>query len=402
MDFEYTESQRSFRNELRDWLEETMAQDWVQEGMELPDGKPEREAFLRRWQRTLYEGGWAGIDWPEEYGGRGASLVEQTIYQQEMARANAPPSINELGLDFVGPTIIELGTDAQKQRFLPNILSGEEIWCQGYSEPGAGSDVASLTTQAQRQGDEFVINGEKVWTSHAHHSDWCLAVTRTDESGTKHEGLTTLLVDMHQEGVTTKPIHQANDRSAFNRVYFDDAVASADQVLGTVGGGWTVVRTLSSFEHAETRIFKIERRFKDLLEWCRTQTRNGEPLAQQPEIRQELADLSSRIRAAKLTHLRNVTEWAETGKPGPEGSMEHVVGDELKSDLENFALNLLGPQAALWEDGPDSGESVGRYLMSYGFWIGGGTGDIHRNIVAEQGLGLPSDIKSETSHRRES
>ena len=399
MDFSYTDEHDAFRTELRGWLESNLPDGWLEGDRDVPDDLEERVQFLRDWQRTLYDGGWAGIHWPEEYGGRGASLVEQTIYREEMARVDAPPQINTIGINFVGPTLVAAGTEEQKERFVPNILSGDEIWCQGYSEPGAGSDIAGLTTRAEKEGDQWVIDGQKIWTSYAHYSDWCFLVTRTDFSGTKHEGITTLLVDMDQEGVTTEPIHQASDARNFNQVYFDDAVTDEDMVVGEVGDGWRVVMTLSAFEHSTTSIFSIDRAYQDLLEYCRTETRDGEPLIERPEVRQELADLDARIQAGKATHYRNVSKRSATGAPGPEGSMDIVVSDDLRVDLHDTAMNVMGPEAALWEDGPEGGETATDYVGAYGAWIAAGTGDVQRNIIGERVLGLPKDDKSDTSHR---
>jgi alkylation response protein AidB-like acyl-CoA dehydrogenase len=402
MDFEYTSEQEQFREELQAWLEENLPDGWTEGDRGVPDDQDEREQFLRDWQARLYEGNWAGLHWPSEYGGRDASLLKQTVYREETAKYHTPQQVNAIGINFVGPTLMEEGTEEQKERYLPNMLNGEEVWCQGYSEPGAGSDIASLTTRAERDGDEFRINGQKIWTSYAHYSDWCFLVTRTDDSGVKHEGITTILVDMDQEGVSISPIHQASDEEGFNQMYFDDAVAPVENVVGEVGQGWDVVMTLSSFEHGTTRIFSIEQRFEDILEYCESHTRNGQPLVQDPVVRQELADLDSRIQAARVSHLRNVSQQMETGMPGPEGSMDLVVADELANDLENFAVNILGPEAALWEDGPDDGQWARDYLQTYGSWIAAGTGDIQRNIIGERVLGMPKDDKSQTSHREES
>ncbi len=402
MDFEYTAEQEQFREELQDWLEENLPSGWTEGERDVPEDQDEREQFLRDWQARLYEGNWAGLHWPSEYGGRDASLIEQTVYREETAKYRTPQQVNAIGINFVGPTLMEEGTAEQKERFLSEMLNGEEVWCQGYSEPGAGSDIASLTTSAERDGDEFRINGQKIWTSYAHYSDWCFLVTRTDDSGVKHEGITTILVDMDQEGVSISPIHQASDEEGFNQMYFDDAVAPVENVVGEVGQGWDVVMTLSSFEHGTTRIFSIEQRFEDILEYCESNTRNGQPLIQDPVVRQELADLDSRIQAAKVSHLRNVSTQMETGMPGPEGSMDLVVADELANDLENFAINILGPEAALWEDGPEDGDWTRDYLQTYGSWIAAGTGDIQRNIIGERVLGMPKDDKSQTSHREES
>lgn len=399
MDFSYTEDEQEFRMELRNWLETNLPEGWLDGTTTLPEDIEEQEEFLRDWQNTLFEGGWAGISWPEEYGGRGATLIEQSIYREEMARVQAPEPLNAIAFNFIGPTLIQVGTEEQKERFLSEMLRGEEIWCQGYSEPESGSDIASLRTRAERKNGEFVINGQKTWTSYARFADWCFVVTRTDDSGLKHEGLTVLLVDMSQEGVTTEPIHQISDDRGFNQVYFDDAVASDDMVVGEVDEGWDVVMTLSAFEHATTRIFRIESRYLDVLKYCRDHNRDGKPLVKIPHVRQKLADLDTRIQAAKVAHLRTLSKQMKTGIPGPEGSMDLVVGDEISIDLENLAMNVLGPEAALWRDGPEDGQWVHDYLQSYGLWIAAGTGDIQRNIIGERVLDLPKDIKSKESHK---
>jgi alkylation response protein AidB-like acyl-CoA dehydrogenase len=398
MDFEYKPEHEEFRRELREWLERNLPDGWIEDGQEIPDGK-ERIQFLQDWQRQLYDGNWAGVHWPEAYGGRGVSDIEQMIYREEMARARTPPQLNFVGIELVGPTLIEEGSEAQKDRFLSNILSGEEIWCQGYSEPDAGSDIASLTTRARKEDNEWIINGQKIWTSFAHLADWCFLVARTDMSGSKHEGITTLLVDMSQDAITTEPIHQASDRKDFNQVYFDDAVAAEKNVVGEVHNGWDVVMTLSAFEHGMTKIFSIEQDYYDILEYCRSETRNGETLLADPTVRRQLADIDARIQAAKLSHYRNVSKHKNTGVPGPEGSMELVIADEIRNDLTNFAMNVRGPATSLWEDSPDDGQCVEDYLESYGLWIAAGTGDIQRNIIGERVLGLPKDDKSRTSHR---
>jgi alkylation response protein AidB-like acyl-CoA dehydrogenase len=399
MDFGYTEEQRRFRRELRDWLRDNLPDGWLEAEQSLPEDRYERVEFLRDWQRTLYDGGWAGFQWPEEYGGRGASLIKELIYQEETSRVNAPEPINGVGLHFVGPTLIECGTDAQKDRFLSEILSADEVWCQGFSEPSAGSDVASLTCELDRDGDRFIINGQKIWTSYAHAADWCFLAGRTDDSGTKHEGITTLLVDMDQPVAEVEPIHQASDCREFNQTFFDNAVAAEDKVVGEVDEGWSVIMTLSSFEHGMSKVEEARYRYRKLLEYCRRATRDGTPLIEHEHVRQRLADFDVRLQAAKRTHLRHVSEQVATGFPGPEGSMDMVVSDELVNDLESFALNLTGPETALWEDHDQAGASVYDYLQSYGWWIAAGTGDIHRNIIGEQVLGLPSDIKSEESHK---
>lgn len=399
MDFAFTKAQEAFRDEFRAWLDENLPPGWTDGDRSLPEDQDAREQFLRDWQRTLYEGGWAGVHWPEEYGGRGATLIEQVIYEQELARVNAPPKLNTIGINFVGPALMEIGTEAQKERYIPNILSGDEIWCQGYSEPTSGSDIASLRTDARAEDDRFVINGQKVWTSYAHAADWCILMTRTDSSGTKHEGITALIVDMNQPGVTVEPIHQASDTREFNQMFFDDATAPRENVVGEVDKGWDVIRIISAFEHAGSRIFDVERLWHEVREYCETHTRGGTRLITEPWIRRKLAEFDVRIEAGKLAHYRNIARRMEEGVPGPEGSLDLVVSDELSNDLYEFALTVRGPETSLWEDGPADGQLINDWLYSYGLWIAAGTGDIQRNIIGEQALGLPKDPKSNTSHR---
>lgn len=390
MDFEYTEEQTAFRNELREWLHENLPAGWLDGDRSMMDDPDDRIEFLLEWQRTLYEGGWAGVHWPEEYGGADASLMKQVIYEEELARADAPPQINAVGIDFVGPTLLKLGTAAQRERFLPKIISGEELWCQGYSEPGAGSDLGGLSLSAERSGDdEFILNGQKIWTSYAHAADWCFLLTRTDNSSSKHHGITVFLVDMDQSEIRTEPIHQITDEREFNETFFDDAVAKEKHVVGEIDEGWDVAMTLSAFEHSMSDVFSIEQRWRSLVDFCQEAERDGKPLAKHSHVRRELARFRSRIQAGKLTHLRNVSKQMETGVPGPEGSMDKVFNNQIEKDLENFARRLLGANNALWTNGPANGRWVTDWLMVYGRTIAGGTKDVQRNIIADKVLDLP-------------
>jgi len=226
MDLNQTPAERQFRDEFREWLKGNLPAEWIGGGI----NSEERGAYidyLRQWQRKLYEGGWAGISWPKEYGGRGASLMEQSIFQEEMARANAPQLVGTIGLSLVGPTIIAMGTEEQKARYLPSILSGDEIWCQGFSEPNAGSDVAALGTKALRDGDDFIVNGQKIWTSFAQMADWCLLLVRTDPSAPKHKGITCLLTDMHSDGVSVRPLRQMSVTPVLTKSFSQTFVSRA-------------------------------------------------------------------------------------------------------------------------------------------------------------------------------
>lgn len=396
MDFEYTPEQQAFRREFREWLADNLPNGWQDGDRTLPSDDDAREEFLRDWAARLHEGGWSGISWPERYGGQDASLVKQVIYNQELARVDAPLMLTRVGVLYVGPTLIEMGTEEQKQRFVPKILSGDHVWCQGFSEPNAGSDLANIRTKAVRDGDDFVIDGQKIWTSFAQYADWCFLLARTDESGSKHEGITAFMVPMNQDGVSVEPIRQITDHADFAQVFFDGATARAEHIVGDVDHGWDVAMTLLSFEHGLSELYQpdrlaLERRWEQLVEYCQTHTRDGKPLSEHDHIRHELVSLHARLEAAKTTHLRYVQEQMESGEAGPKGSMDKVVSSELWQDLEDFAMRVQGRNGMLWADGVDDGEWAYRYLRSFGSTISGGTSEIHRNIIAERVLGLPKD-----------
>jgi alkylation response protein AidB-like acyl-CoA dehydrogenase len=396
MDFTLTEEQQAFRQELRQWLDDNIPDDWRQ-GRRPPEDTPESVEFLRAWQRTLAEARWAGIAWPREYGGRGAGVMEQIIYQEEMHRADAPPQIGGLGITMFGPILIQMGTEAQKQRYVPNILNGREIWCQGYSEPNAGSDLASLRTRAVLEGDRWVINGQKIWTSGAHHADLCFLLCRTQENPPdKHMGITALIVDMHQPGVRTRRIHQMNDGRHFNEVFFENAEAPADRVVGEVNKGWQAAVAVLGFERGGSaqRHMGLQAAFDQVVRYCQTHRRGGRPLIQDPLVRQRLADFHGRVHAAQLNFYRNLTHWLRNGRPGPEGSMGKLYCSELRKELMGFAVSLAGPEAMLWARDSDEGELLEDYLSTFGGTIAAGTSEIQKNTIGERVLGLPKDIRN--------
>jgi alkylation response protein AidB-like acyl-CoA dehydrogenase len=400
MEFEFTQEQQEFRHDFRSWLEDNLPDGWIHGEWHLPDDEAAMVQFIKDWERRKYEDGWAGPNWPEEYGGMGLSSIEGMIYADELARVKAPPNINSIG-HLVGPTLAEMGTEWQKERFIPHILSDDELWCQGYSEPEHGSDIAGLETKAEKDGDEFVIDGQKIWTSRAHFADWCILMARTDFSGPKHHGITAFIIDTDQEGFQTERIHQISNDREFNQVFLDDVRAPEKHVLGEVDDGWEVIRTISAYEQSGTKAFELRRRFNELLHYCQNHTRQGTLLAEVSHIRQKLASFDTRIEAAELTAYRKASDRIDDPVPGPEGTIDKLTTDELAIELENFAIDLLGPEAALWEDGPEGGRWTHDYLLTYGMWIAAGTGDIYRNIIGEQVLGLPKDNKSKTTHRRD-
>jgi alkylation response protein AidB-like acyl-CoA dehydrogenase len=390
MDLNLTPSEKEFRDEFRAWLDTNVPAQWTGGGSTSSEDNEAYIQYLHDWQRKLYDGGWAGISWPKEYGGRGATLMEQSIFQAELARANAPQLIGTIGLSLVGPTIIAMGTDEQKARYLPKILSGEEIWCQGFSEPNAGSDLASLGTKAARDGEDFIINGQKIWTSFAQMADWCLLLVRTDAEVAKHKGLTCLLADMHSEGVSVRPLRQMSGDSGFNEVFFSNVRVSASQVLGEVNKGWTTAITALMNERANLGagiqvIFK--RNLEALIARSRTIERNGRPASEDTLVRQKLAQAFLELEILRLNTNRALTSLSKTGIPGPEGSTQKLYWSEMNQRTQQAAQEILGPYGQLKDF--DKGMWEYAYLRTRGNTIEAGTSEIQRNIIAERVLGLP-------------
>jgi len=388
MDLNLTTSEREFRDEFRVWLAANAPPEWTRDTNS--EDRADYLDYLRDWQRRLYQGGWAGIAWPREFGGRGATLMQQAIFQEELARANTPPLIGTIGLSLVGPTIIALGTEEQKSRYLAPILSGEEIWCQGFSEPNAGSDLASLGTKSVRDGDDFIVNGQKIWTSFAQLADWCLLLVRTDSAAPRHKGITCLLLDMHTEGVSVRPLRQMSGDSGFNEVFFSNVRIPLAQVLGKVNAGWTTAVTALMNERANLGtgsqvIFK--RNLDALIARARTVERHGRPASADPIFRQRLAQAYLELEILRLNTNRALTALSKTGVPGPEGSIQKVFWSEWNQRLQQLAQEILGPFGQLMDF--DQGKWQYSYLRARGNTIEAGTSEIQRNIIAERVLGLP-------------
>jgi alkylation response protein AidB-like acyl-CoA dehydrogenase len=389
MDLNLTPSEREFRDEFRAWLGENVPEEWEGGGTGSED-RAEYIEYLRAWQRKLYDGGWAGISWPKEFGGRGATLVEQAIFQEELARANAPQLIGTIGLSLVGPTIIALGTEEQKARYLPKILSGDEIWCQGFSEPNAGSDVAALGAKAVREGSDFVVNGQKIWTSFAQMADWCLLLVRTDSEAPKHKGLTCLLADMHAEGVNVRPLRQMSGDSGFNEVFFSNVRIGAGQVLGEVNKGWTTAITALMNERANLGAgiqVMFKRQLEALIARSKTIERDGRPASEDPLVRQKLAQAYLELEILRLNTSRALTSLSKSAVPGAEGSLQKLYWSEMNQRTQRYAQEILGPYGQLKEF--DKGVWEYSYLRTRGNTIEAGTSEIQRNIIAERVLGLP-------------
>ena len=375
MDLTLSPQEESFRDELRGWLADNHPGP-------APDGDEAAFQFQRDWQRTLAEARWAGLSWPEEYGGRGATLVEQAIFNEEMAAARAPSVANVLGLVMGGPVVIAHGSNEQKERYLGPILSAEEIWCQGFSEPESGSDLASLKTRAVKTNGGWAVTGQKVWTTLAHHAKWCMLVARTDADAPKHQGLTYFLMDMEQEAVQVRPLVQITGEPEFNELFMEDAYIPDENVVGGVGNGWGVAITTLMHERAGLA-FGLQVQLKialgELIELIRERGLEADPL-----VRERLAQIYIESEALRLNAWRGLTQIMKTGIPGPEGSLPKWQWSDINQELTEFALEVLGPEAPRADS-----EWTYRYLRARANSIEGGTTEILKNIIAERVLGLP-------------
>jgi alkylation response protein AidB-like acyl-CoA dehydrogenase len=386
MDLTFSDSETAFRDELRRWLADNP-----------PDAKPDTKdedtlnAWRRDWQRRLYDGGWAAPNWPAEYGGRGASLTESAIYFEELGRARVPLPANVLGLLLGGPTLMVWGTPEQKERYLPPILSGEEIWCQGFSEPDAGSDLAALKTKAVKDGDEWVVTGQKVWTSGAQYSKWCMLVARTDGSVAKHKGLTYFLMDMEQPGVTIRPLRQITGEAEFNELFLEEVRIADANVVGGVGNGWKVALTTLMNERAGLG-FALQVRLRQLLDDLIVEAgRTGQ--LEDPIVADALAQMHVRTETIRLLAWKGLTDVEKYGQPGPEGSLVKWLWSDTNQKLTQLAADVIGPEALT------AGTAWSYELLrARGNTIEGGTTEILKNIVAERVLGLPR-LKLATAER---
>ena len=394
MDFTLTPDQEAFRQRVRSWLQSNIPDDWTKFGLsEVP--RPEAYAFLRKWQATLYDAGFIGITWPKEYGGQGLTFVEEMILHQEMALQKAPPMLNVLGVGMAGPTIIAYGTEEQKKRYPAKILSCEEIWCQGYSEPNAGSDLASLQTRAVKDGEHWVINGQKVWTSLAHIADFMMLLARTDPNAPKHKGITYFLLDMKTPGVTVKPLKQMTGDAEFNEIFFDNVRVHERHVLGGVDNGWSVGLTTLMYERLALG-FGLQVRLRitmdQLVDMARRMDKNGRSLTKDPVMRQKLAQLWIDTESLKYTGARAVTRLLKGELPGPEASTGKMMWVETHQRLQELAMEIQGPYSQLARGTAaaiDGGVWQYSFLRSRANSIEGGTTEIQKNIIGERVLGLP-------------
>ncbi|HYF27794.1 MAG TPA: acyl-CoA dehydrogenase family protein [Baekduia sp.] len=376
MDLTFSDSELAFRDELRAWLA-------ANDPGAAPRGDEDAEyAWRRDWQRRLHEGGWAGVHWPREVGGRGASLTQTAIFFEELGRAGAPLPADVLGLLLGGPTLMVWGTPEQQERYLPPILSAEEIWCQGFSEPDAGSDLAALGTRAVKDGDDWVVTGQKVWTSGAQYAKWCMLVARTDTQVAKHKGLTYFLLDMEQDAVQVRPLKQITGEAEFNELFLEEARIPDANVVGGVGNGWKVALTTLMNERAGLGFFLQVRMRQVLDQLLEEAARRG--ALDDPLLADRLADAHVRCETLRLLAWKGLSSIERYGQPGPEGSLTKWLWSETNQQLVQLAAEVLGPEA--YEMGTSWAYEL---LRARGNSIEGGTTEILKNIVAERVLGLP-------------
>ena len=396
MDFHLTPSEESFRAELRAWLAKHLPDDLRVDDPSDDRVAGDRATFDRRraWQKTMYEAGWVGISWPTEYGGRGASVMEQAIFEEEYSGARGPVLPGYSGVQLAGPTIIHWGTEAQKRHFLPRILAADDIWCQGYSEPGAGSDLASLRTRADDKGDHFLVNGQKVWTSGAHFADWMFMLARTNPDAPKHNGISYLLLDMKTPGVSVRPLVLMNGHRHFNEVFFDNVTVPKENLVGPLHQGWKVAITTLMYERSGGGGRGHDLQVARLIALAKTLPKDGATAWDDPTVRQTLAQLSIECEALRLTRLRGLTRRLRGEAPGPEGSILKLYGSELGIRIAEAAGALLGMRALLNQpqpDIPDAPRWYNRVISSPQYTLAGGTSEIQRNIIGERVLRLPKD-----------
>ena len=392
MNFEFTEQEEAFRKEVRAWLEANLPDDL--RGTAFASSRADRGEVtkLRAWQRTMAEAGYVGMDWPREFGGRGARITEMVILYQEMARAESPQLVNRGGVSMLGPTLMKCGTPAQQARFLPKIRTAEEIWCQGFSEPNAGSDLANLQTRAVRDGNHYVVNGQKVWTSMGHVADWGFFLVRTDPGAAKHKGIGFLLIDMKTPGITVRPLRQMTGEAEFNETFLDNVRVPVENLVGKENEGWSVAITTLAYERdllTFIRHISLRNALHRLVKLVKGSERANDPI-----IRQKIAELWIGEQALALNGYRSLTKILRGGQPGPEGSTSKLFWSQLDQDVALTATQVLGPYSQIahgssWA--PDDGQWEFYELLARASGIRAGTTEILKNILAERVLGLPKD-----------
>ncbi len=389
MDLRFSPEDEAFRSEVADWLEGELSGDFAHvRGRGGPGDEGALTEERKAWERRMGEAGWIGMGWPKDVGGRELSLTRQVIFYEEYARAGGPGRIGHMSETLLAPTLIAFGSDEQKERFLPPILKGEEVWCQGYSEPNAGSDLANVQTRARLEGDEWIIDGQKVWTSWANVSDWCFVVCRTDPESQRHKGLSYLLVPMNQEGVELRPIVQMTGESEFFEVFYDGARTARDHVVGSPGEGWKVAMATLAFERGASTLGQQMSFRQELDVIIAAAKRNGK--VDDPLIRQRLADAWIGLEIQRYTALRTLSDTGETTSRA--GMVTKLHWASWHRELGKLAMDVLGAESEIADGFPYELTPLQRmYLFTRSDTIYGGSNQIQRNIIAERGLGLPRE-----------
>ena len=392
MDFKDNQEQANFRKKCREWLEKNAKPKTGVEKNEFANINYLQAA--KDWQKKKYDAGWAMLHWPKEYGGIAASAIERIIWSEEESKFDVPRGIFEIGLGMCGPVMMEYASENQKARYLPPMAEGKEIWCQLFSEPSAGSDVAGLRSKAVQDGDNWIINGQKVWTSGAHFSDYGILVVRHDASLEKHKGMTFFFIDMKSPGIEVKPIKQITGGSSFNEVYFNDVVVPDSQRLGEIGDGWKVAITTLMNERlavGDANGADVE----DAFRWAKSQDDLGEPLINNKSVRSSIADWYCEATGLKNTKLRTMSALSKGETPGPEASITKIVSANKLQDIGNFGMDSLDMAGMLKTDDPEIQSFQNAWLGAPGLRIAGGTDEILKNIIAERVLGLPQDARAD-------
>jgi alkylation response protein AidB-like acyl-CoA dehydrogenase len=399
MDLNLSPEDRAFRDTTRAWL-----------GANVPRQELKTLDERRAWHRRLYDAGYVGMGWPKPFGGRGASPMQQAIVADEMARANAPAPINGLGIGFIGPTIIIHGTDAQRERYLKKILTAEEIWCQLYSEPNSGSDLASLRTRAEDKGDHFLVNGQKIWTSGGHISDWGILLARTDPAVAKHKGISCFLLNMRQPGVEVRPLKQITGSAEFNEVFMTNARVEKSDLIGSLGQGWAIAQTTLAYERGGNSLARVTRYasgFERLVEAAKKLRRGGRPLLEDPVVRAKLGKIYAEMEVQRYAALRVLSALTKGDSPGAASSITKLSYSEFEKRYYDVALEILGPYGQVTDGGLeetaldiDSSSGV-RSSWAYAFlWARAGTiysgsSEIQKNVIGERVLGLPKEVRAD-------
>jgi alkylation response protein AidB-like acyl-CoA dehydrogenase len=395
MNLSFTSEQEAYRKKVREWLIENLPEGWGTPQFKWPDDENEVSQFYRNWMRKVYEAGFGGISWPKEYGGQGLTFVEEIIFDEEAGKLNAPATYQtQVSTLLLGPTLLQFGTEEQKKRFISPLLKGEEVWCQGFSEPNAGSDLASMQTKAELDGDEWVINGQKVWTSVAHLADWCFVLARTDSHAPKHKGISFFLVPMDSPGLTIRPIVQINKNRDFCEVFFENVRIPKDNIVGNVNEGWKVTMGTLAYERGLFTLGRQARFQNEFIKLAKLagqgRTSDGEDVRTNSHYRQRLSEVYNELQIMRYHGLKTISQLLNDGKLGPEVSLQKLYYSTLHSKMGELAMDVLGEEAPYWgQNSIGLGEMQNIFIGSRAETIYAGTSQIQKNIIAEKVLGMP-------------